>query len=342
MLSKNNSLRAVRRILFLLLACLCAFSPALATAADTESGPLPSWNNTAAKEAIIKFVQSVTKEGPGYVAPAERIAAFDFDGTLVPEQPSYYQNLFSLEVMKQEAAANEKWSTEPIYKDLLAGNLDLAIALNEKKANDFLLGLTATKPYAKLEGDIWDWLESAHPDSRFDGHTYGDLTYKPMQELMAYLKENNFKIYIVSGSEMQFMRAVAKKLYSLPPEQVIGSRFKQRLEVKGSNAKLVTENKPDMLNTGDNKALNTHLVTGQIPILAFGNSDNDMPLLQWVTSAPGPRLGLLLHHTDAEREFAYDQDSLVGRLKNALKQAKANKWVVVDMKEDWTEIFEEK
>ncbi len=340
MLSKNNIFRAVWRMVFLLLACLWIFSPALATAADTDE-PLPSWNNTAAKEAILKFVQNAIKEGPGYIAPAERIAAFDFDGTLVPEQPSYYQNLFSLEVMKQEAAANEKWATEPIYKDLLAGNLDLAIALNEKKANDFLRGLTATKPYAKLEGDVWNWLESTHPDSKFDGRTYAELTYKPMHELMAYLKENGFKIYIVSGSEMQFMRAVAKKLYSLPPEQIIGSRFKQRLAVKGNKAELVTENKPDVLNLGDNKAVNVYLHTGQIPVLAFGNTDSDAPLLQWVTSAPGPRLGLLLRHTDAEREFAYAEESSVGRLKNALKQAKANKWVVVDMKEDWAEVFEQ-
>ena len=203
------------------------------------------------------------------------------------------------------------------------------------------MGITAKDSPQILGSDVRAWLKTTYPDDRFDDRSFSQMAYAPMLELLNYLKANGFKIYLVTGSEVEFSRALAAEMYNLPPDQVIGSQLRQKFEVKNGTNQLVREARLDMINDGLAKPENLQARLGRAPTIAFGNSDGDLPMLQWVTNAPGPRLGLILHHTDATREYAYDKKATNGKLRKALDQAKANKWIVVDMKEDWEVVFSE-
>ena len=303
------------------------------------SDPLPSWNEGSAKQAILDFVAAVTHEGsPDFVPVPERIATFDNDGTLWPEQPMYVQLAFALDRVKALAPEHPEWKDKPHFKAILDGDLKALSALGEKEAVELLMethaGIT-TEEFAQI---VKDWLATAkHP--RFN-RPYTELVYQPMIELLAYLRANGFKTFIVSGGGIEFLRPWTEKVYGIPPEQVIGSSIKTKFQIKDGIPELFRLPEVDFVNDKDGKPAGINQHIGRRPIAAFGNSDGDLEMLQWTTLPPGRRrLGLIVHHTDAEREYAYDRKSPFGRLDAALDAAAANGWVVVDMKRDWKRVF---
>ena len=306
----------------------------IATAAD----PLASWNEGPARKAILEFVTAVTdKNGKDYVAPAERIATFDNDGTLWVEYPMYTQVLFAFERVKELAPQHPEWKTKQPFKALLEGDMKTVGASGMKGLMEIVLathsGMTATE-FAQEAGD---WLRNTqHPKFK---RPYVDAIYQPQLELLEYLRANGFKTFIVSGGGIAFMRPVTQEAYGIPPEQVVGSSVVSEFKIKDGKPVLVRMPKIDFINdkAGKPVGINSHI--GHRPILAFGNSDSDMQMIEYTMGGEGRRLGLFVHHTDAAREFAYDRKSHVGTLDKALDQAAANGWIIVDMKKDWKTVF---
>lgn len=310
----------------------------LETAAALAADPLPSWNDGAAKSAIVGFVGKVTKEGSSeYVPATERIATFDNDGTLWPEQPMYFQLIFALDRIKALAPQHPEWNTQEPFATILKGDVKAALSQGEHAAIELVMATHAGMTTQQFEAIVKDWLATArHPTTK---RPYTKMVYQPMLELLTYLRDNGFKTFIVSGGGIEFMRPWTQAVYGIPPEQVIGSSIKTQFELREGKPVLVRLPK---INFVDDKAgkpvgINEHI--GRRPIAAFGNSDGDLQMLQWVTSGPGVRLGLLVHHTDAEREWAYDRKSSFGRLDRALDLAPSNGWTVVDMKRDWKVVY---
>jgi phosphoserine phosphatase len=300
--------------------------------------PLPSWNDTAPKKAIVAFVEQVTREGsPGFVPVPERIATFDNDGTLWSEQPMYFQVAFTLDHVKALAPQHPEWKEKQPFKAVLEGDMKTLFAGGDQALFELgmatLTGIT-TEEFAQL---VKDWLATAkHPRT---GRAYTEMVYQPMLELLAYLRANGFKTFIVSGGEAEFMRPWTEKVYGVPPEQVVGSTMKTKFEVRDGKAVIVRMPAIDFIDDNEGKPLGINEHIGRRPIAAFGNSDGDLQMLQWTTGGVGPRLALLVHHTDAEREWAYDRTSSIGRLDKALDEARAKGWTVVDMKNDWKIVY---
>jgi phosphoserine phosphatase len=300
--------------------------------------PLPSWNDTASKKAIVSFVEKVTKpSAPDFVPPAERIATFDQDGTLWAEQPMYFQLFFALDRVKALAPQHPEWKDKEPFASLLKGDVKGALAGGERAMLEIVMATHAGMTTEEFAQTVKEWIATArHPKT---GRFYTEMVYQPMLELLAYLQANGFKTFIVSGGGIEFMRPWTEKVYGIPPEQVIGSSIKTKFEVR--NGKPVLVRLPE-INFIDDKAgkpvaINQHI--GRRPIAAFGNSDGDLQMLQWTTAGSGARFALLVHHTDAEREWAYDRTSSIGRLDKALDEAQANGWTVVDMKNEWKTLF---
>jgi phosphoglycolate phosphatase-like HAD superfamily hydrolase len=302
------------------------------------SDPLPSWNDGPAKRAIIEFVGRVTKEGgPGFVPAPERIATFDNDGTLWSEQPTYVQAEFAMERIKALSGSHPEWRGRPILRAAIAGDMKTILAGSVRDRLDLLAAGSAGMTPEEFERVALDWLATAkHP--RF-GRPYTELVYQPMLELLTYLRANGFKTYIVSGGGVDFMRPWAQRVYGIPPEQVIGSAIQVQYEVRDGRPVLVRLPDPEFIDDRAGKPVGIQRAIGRRPIAAFGNSDGDYEMLRWVTAGPGPRLGLIVHHTDADREWAYDRESPVGRLARALDDAPRYGWVVVDMKNDWKVVY---
>ena len=304
-----------------------------------QADPLPSWNDGATKSSITDFVARVTTQGgPDFVPPDQRIATFDNDGTLWIEQPMYVQLAFILDRVKVLAPQNPGWKNKQPFKAVLDGDMKALAASGEKGLVELMAvthaGMT-TDEFAKI---VSDWLATAR-DHRFK-RPYTELVYQPMLELLAYLRANGFKTFIVSGGGIEFMRPWTEKIYGIPPEQVVGSSIKTRFEMRDGQPRLFRLPQINFIDdkTGKPIGINQHI--GRRPIAAFGNSDGDLEMLQWTTmSGSGARLGLIVHHTDAEREYAYDRKSHFGKLDMALDAAAVNKWTVVDMKRDWKRIF---
>ena len=317
------------------LVALCIASLSLpALAAD----PLSSWNDGKAKQSIVAFVEKVTKEGsPDFVPVPERIATFDNDGTLWAEQPMYFQLLFALDRVKALAPQHPEWKDKEPFASLLKGDVKGALAGGEPAIFQIVMATHAGMTTEEFEKIVKDWIATArHPKTK---KPYTEMVYQPMLELLAYLRLNGFKTFIVSGGGVEFMRPWTEKVYGIPPEQVIGSSIKTKFEMRDGKPVLVRL--PEM-NFIDDKAgkpvgINQHI--GRRPIAAFGNSDGDLEMLQWTTAGAGARLAVIVHHTDAEREWAYDRNSSIGRLDKALDEAQAKGWTVVDMKNDWKRIF---
>ena len=299
---------------------------------------LPAWREGEAKSAIIDFVQRVTMTGGAdYVPESERIAVFDNDGTLWIEQPIYVQLAFALDRVKEMAPQHPEWQTTEPFKSVLAGDLKKVLAGGEHALLELVMtthaGMTADE-FARI---VQDWLAKArHP--RFH-RPYTELVYQPMLELLAYLRANGFKTYIVSGGGIEFMRPWTEKVYGIPPEQVIGSSIKTKFELRGGSPVLLRLPESNFIDDKHGKPVGINQHIGRRPILAFGNSDGDLQMLQWTAAGPGPRFMGLVRHTDSEREWAYDRASAVGRLDQALDTAKTESWTVVDMKQDWKSIF---
>ena len=300
--------------------------------------PLPSWNDMSSKKSIVAFVERVTKEGSlDYVPPGERIATFDNDGTLWAEQPLYFQLLFAIDRVKVLAPKHPEWTTKEPYASLLKGDLKAALAGGEHAILDIVMATHAGMTSDEFETVVKDWLASArHPTT---GRPYTEMVYQPMLEVLAYLRSNGFKTFIVSGGGVEFMRAFAEKVYDIPPEQVIGSSGKQQFEMRDGKPVLVKMAAVNFIDDKEGKPIVIQQVIGRRPTAAFGNSDGDLQMLQWTCGASGPRFCLYVHHTDAGREWAYDRQSSIGRLDKGLDEANALGWTVVDMKSDWKTVF---
>ena len=312
-----------------------------AVPAWAQNDPLPSWNDTAPKAAIVAFVEKVTKEGStDFVAEPERIAVFDNDGTLWTEHPMYVQLAFVLDRVKAEAASHPEWKDTQPFKAVLESDMKTLAALGEKGLVELLMTTHAGMTAEEFQTIVTDWIATAR-DPRFK-KPYTELVYQPMLELLAYLRANGFKTFIVSGGGIEFMRPWTEKVYGVPPEQVVGSSIKTQFEMRDGAPTLM---RLPQVNFIDDKAgkpvgINEHI--GRRPIAAFGNSDGDLEMLQWTTFGDKTGFGLIVHHTDAEREYAYDRNTEFGRLDTALDAAAVNQWTVVDMKADWKQIFPEK
>jgi phosphoglycolate phosphatase-like HAD superfamily hydrolase len=300
--------------------------------------PLPSWNDTAPKKVITAFVEKVTKEGSlEFVSAAERIAVFDNDGTLWSEQPMYFQLAFALDRVKALAPQHPEWKTKEPFKSALAEDFKTLAAGGEHALLTLVIATHSGMTSEEFEKIVKDWIATArHPKTE---KLYQEMVFQPMLELLAYLRANGFKTFIVSGGGIEFMRPWVEKVYGIPPEQVVGSSGKLKFEMRDGKPVLLKLPTVDFIDDKEGKPVGIQSHIGRRPIAAFGNSDGDQQMLEWTTAGPGPRFGLIVHHDDAEREWAYDRDSQVGKLDKALDEANAQGWTVVSMKEDWKTIF---
>jgi hypothetical protein len=313
--------------------------PAVQRTTVATRDALPSWNGGSTKAALVTFVDRVTRVGgPGFVPEEDRIAVFDNDGTLWVEQPVYAQVAFALDRVKHLAPLHPEWRTQQPFAGILAGDAQALTKSGEQGAAALMAQTHANMTSDEFEQIVTTWIASAqHPTLH---RRYTDLAYAPMLELLAYLRANGFSTYVVSGGGVEFMRPWTEQVYSIPRNQIVGSRAKLEYQIRNGVAVLMRLPAIDLVDDKVGKPVGIQQAIGRRPILAFGNSDGDFEMLEWVTSAPGPRLGLILHHTDGAREFAYDRESHVGKLARALDAAPARQWIVVDMKHDWNRIFE--
>jgi phosphoserine phosphatase len=319
---------ALLAVLTLVFASICS-EVAIAQATD----PLSSWNDGKAKQSIVAFVEKVTTPGsPDFVPPAERIATFDNDGTLWAEKPTIFQFFFALDRVKELAPQHPEWKNKEPFASLLKGDVKTALKGGQKAILEIVMATHAGMTTMEFEKIVKDWIAKArHPQTK---RLYTEMVYQPMLELLAFLRANGFKTFIVSGGGIEFMRPWADAVYGIPPEQIVGSSIKTKFEMRSGGPVLVRL--PEM-NFSDDKegkpvGINSHI--GRRPVAAFGNSDGDLQMLQWTTAGLGARFALLVHHTDAEREYAYDKCAT-----NALDEAEAKGWTVVDMKHDWKFIY---
>jgi phosphoglycolate phosphatase-like HAD superfamily hydrolase len=318
---------------------LSLFAAAWLVAAHAQQAdPLPSWNEGASKARILAFVQAVTdKSGKEFVPPGERVATFDNDGTLWAEQPLYFQFRFMLDQLEAAAPKHPEWKDDPAFTALAAHDQQALAKLGMKPVLRLLAVANSGMNVGDYDKTIRDWLATArHPKFK---RPYTDLVYKPMQELLAYLRANGFKTFIVSGGSIEFMRPWVEKAYGIPPEQVIGTISDVTFQMKDGAPVLVRNPKIAFVDDGPGKPVGIYRSIGRRPIAAFGNSDGDLQMLQFTAAGPGSRLMLIVHHDDAGREFAYDRKSRVGKLDKAWDEATAKGWTVVSMRNDWKTIF---
>ncbi|WP_343712416.1 HAD family hydrolase [Inquilinus sp.] len=300
--------------------------------------PLPSWNDGAAKRAIVDFVTRVTTPGgPDFVPVEERIATFDNDGTLWAEQPMYFQIAFAMDEVRAQADKHAGWRTTQPFKAVLENDRAALAKLGEQGLLEIITATHAGMTVDQFSDTVSQWMrEARHP--RFD-RPYNELVYQPMIELLAYLRANGFKTFIVSGGGIEFMRPWVEQVYGIPPEQVVGSSGKTSFTLDGDRSVILKLPAVEFVDDGPGKPVGINRFIGRRPVFAAGNSDGDLQMLQWTTMTDGPRFALIVHHTDAEREWAYDRLSPVGKLDQALHQAPLRGWLVVDMKRDWGTVF---
>ena len=309
----------------------------LAATAGAAPDPLPSWNAGPSRDALVQFVAKVTTPGPSFVPVPERVATFDNDGTLWSEQPMYVQLAFALDRVKALAPAHPEWKDTEPFASLLKGDLKGALAGGEPAVGQIIMSTHAGMTTEEFDAVVRDWVETArHPKT---GRPYTEMVYQPMLELLAYLRANGFKTFVVSGGGIDFMRPWTEAVYGIPPEQVVGSSIKTKFELRDGRPTLVRLPEVGFVDDKEGKPVGIQQHIGRRPIAAFGNSDGDLQMLQWTTGGSGARLALLVHHTDAARESAYDRTSHIGRLDQALDEAQAKGWTVVDMKRDWKIVF---
>jgi hypothetical protein len=337
------TLRSYGRFALARAVALCALL-LLGGCASIQTDPLPSWNDGAARQAIVDFVRSTTDAtGPQYVPPDRRIATFDQDGTLWVEQPLYTQVLFALERVKDLVRAKPALANEDPFKAVAAGDREAMAKFTER---DFFKIVAATESGLTVEAfqdQVQRWLATAK-HSRFQ-RPYTDLVYAPMLEAMRFLRANGYRTYIVTGGGQQFVRAFADQVYGVPPEQVVGTMFKINYELRDGKPALIQS--PDLLFIDDQggKPVAINMMIGRRPQVSFGNSDGDRQMLEWTRGGDGARLSLIVLHDDATREYAYGPaaglpESKVGTFTQALyDEAKKNGWIVISMKNDWKRVF---
>ena len=308
------------------------------TKALAHEDPLPSWNNTAPKKAIIAFVERVTKEGSADFVPVpERIATFDNDGTLWSEKPVPFQLIFAFDQVKALAPQHPEWKTKEPFASLLKGDMKGVAATGEKGVLEIIAATHTGLTTDEFTRSVQNWITTAkHPTS---GRLFSDMVYQPMLELLAYLRANGFKTFIVSGGGVEFMRPWTEKIYGIPPEQVVGSAGKLKLELRDGKPVLVKLPQVDLFDDKEGKPVGIHSRIGRRPIAAFGNSDGDLQMLQWTMAGGGVRFALFVHHDDAKREFAYDRDDKLQQFNKGWDEAIAKGWTVVSMKDDWKVVY---
>jgi len=311
---------------------------ALAAAPVFTADPLPSWNDTAPKKAIVTFVEKVTKAGGSdFVPPAERIAVFDNDGTLWAEQPIYFQAFFAMDRVKKLAPEHPEWKDKEPYASVLKGDMKGMAAAGEKGLVEMVFATHSGMTTDEFDKLVTDWIATAkHPQT---GKLLTEMVYQPMLELLTYLRANGFKTFIVSGGGIEFMRPWAERVYGIPPEQVVGSSGELKFEMRDGKPVLVKLPKLNFVDDKEGKPVGILQHIGRRPIAAFGNSDGDLQMLQWTAAGDGARFCMYVHHTDAAREYAYDRESHIGQLDKGLDEAKAKGWTVADMKADWSKIY---
>jgi hypothetical protein len=303
-----------------------------------KSDPLPSWNEGKTKQSIIDFVNEVTdKSSPNFVNPGDRIATFDNDGTLWSEQPYYFQLQFAIDRVKALAPEHPEWKNNPLFKAVLDNDIKKVLLFGEHGLLEIVMATHAGMTTEEFSRIVKEWINTArHPKTN---KLYKEMVYHPMLELLDYLRANGFKTYIVSGGGIDFMRPWTEEVYGVPSEQVIGSSGIVKFEMRDGNPVLVKLPEINFIDDKEGKPVGIHQFIGKRPIAAFGNSDGDLQMLQWTAAGEGKKLMVYIHHTDAEREWAYDRQSSIGRLDKGLDEANEKGWVVVDMKNDWKKIY---
>ncbi|MFM7142062.1 MAG: HAD family hydrolase [Alphaproteobacteria bacterium] len=315
----------------------------LATAGPREASaraardPLPSWNEGPAKREIRDFVAKTTRPGsPDFVPPSNRVVVFDNDGTLWSEKPVYVQAQFVVDRVRALAPQHPEWRDKEPFASILAGRPQAALS-DQRALVEAVTATHAGLTTEEFDAVVRDWIATArHPST---GRPYTEMVYQPMLEVLELLRANGFKVFVVSGGGIDFMRPWAEEVYGIPPERIVGSAIETRYESR--DGKPVVARLPSIafVDDGPGKPVGIQRHVGRRPVAAFGNSDGDLEMLEWTTSGPGPRLGVLVRHTDADREWAYDRESPVGRLDKALELAPRRGWVVVDMQRDWRRVF---
>jgi len=303
--------------------------------------PLPSWKDGQTRKGILSFIEMVTTpNSSSFVPVADRVAVFDNDGTLWAEQPMYFQAIFTFDRIKQLAAANPDWKSEEPYASVLRDDLAKALAGGNKALLEMVMATHSGMTTDEFSRIVMQWLTTArHPKTDLP---FTEMVYQPMIELLDYLREKQFKIFIVSGGGIEFMRPWVERVYGIPPERVIGSSIATKYELRDGKPAIVRLPELDFLDDKAGKPVGINRHIGRRPIMAFGNSDGDFEMLEWTTTAGGARLGVLIHHTDAKREWKYDRNSHIGRLDRGLDEAAQRSWVIVDMKRDWSRVFPSK
>ncbi|WP_299946194.1 HAD family hydrolase [uncultured Ruegeria sp.] len=318
---------------FLRLAAIMAATPIVAF-----SDPLPSWTDSASKQQIIEFVDAVTNpSGESYVTPADRIAVFDNDGTLWAEQPVYLQFIFAMDRLAELAEQDPSILTSPALKAAAEGDLQTILQGGHEALIEVVNASHSGSSVEEFQDAVATWLEtSRHPETNLP---YDQMTYQPMVELLRYLRDEDFKTYIVSGGGLHFMRVFAEDAYGIPPEQILGTYGETTYDL--SDGVPVINKAPGIafIDDKEGKPINIERTIGKRPIFAGGNSDGDFAMLEWTTAGDGPRMGILIHHTDPDREWAYDRESPIGRLVDGLDKGPDMGWVIVDMANDWSRIY---
>jgi phosphoglycolate phosphatase-like HAD superfamily hydrolase len=315
-------------------ALVCLFATLPSVAADA----LPGWNDGSVRMRLVEFVQRVTDpRSADFVPPAERIAVLDNDGTLWSEKPVYFQLLFAVDRVRALAPAHPEWKDQEPFKSALAGDLEGITAGGEHAIIDLVMASHAGNTAEEFAEIVSEWLATARHAQT--GRRYDEMVYQPMLELLGYLRANGFKTYIVSGGGIEFMRPWVERVYGIPPEQVVGSSIRTKYELRDGKPAIVRLPEVDFIDDKAGKPVGIHKFIGRRPILAVGNSDGDFQMLEYTTSGPGPSLGLIVRHDDAEREYAYDRDSSVGRLDRALDEAPRRGWGVISVKNDWRHVY---
>jgi phosphoglycolate phosphatase-like HAD superfamily hydrolase len=306
--------------------------------ASQSQDPLPSWNDGPNKQAIIEFVTKTTDQNQAtFIPPTRRIATFDNDGTLWSEQPLYFQAIYIFDRIRELAPEHPEWQQNEPYASVLNGDSKSALAGGKQALLEMLMGTHAAVTASEFSESVADWLAAArHPDS---GQPYTAMVYKPMLELLDYLRDNDFKVFIVSGGGIDFLRVFAEEVYGVPPEQVVGSSLKAKYEIRNGLPVIVKQAELDFIDDKAGKPVGIHRYIGRRPILAVGNSDGDFEMLEWTSAGKGPSLAMIVHHDDAEREWAYDRESHIGRLVRGLDEGPQRGWKIISMKNDWNLIY---
>lgn len=302
------------------------------------SKPLLSWNDGPVRDSIVRYVENaVEKEGSEYIHPNDRIAVFDNDGTLWSEKPAYFQIAFAIDQIQQAADRHPEWADDPILNAAVEGDMGPIMDGGTRGIIHLAMAAIEGETTEEFDAAVRDWIGRArHPDK---GKLFTEMVFQPMLELLDYLRENEFRTFIISGSGMDFIRVWSEEVYGIPPEQVLGSSIQVQYEMRDEGPVLVRLPEIDFIDDVEGKPVGIHKFIGRRPVFAFGNSDGDLPMMQWTAAREGPSFVGFVHHTDAEREWAYDRDSLVGRFDKGLDEAQARGWTLVDMKVDWKVVY---